>query len=214
MPVSDELIELEMMGYEFCGNATLSAAAWHAGLLGLEPGQSCVRTVESSGADRPLSVNVTRCSRDEYIGTVSMPVPEVDSFMDYPLVCFEGISHMIVPAEAFTPKAAELSVRDFASRLGVPALGMMICSEYDDFITHAPGSDSLTIEPLVYVPGSDTVVWEHGCASGSTAVGWYRFYQDPRNTVTTIKQPGGTIRVDASDGQVSLTGRVKFRPAR
>ena len=211
MPESDEVIRLEMMGYEFCGNATLSAAAWHAGRLGLEPGEECTRTVISSGADAPLSVRVRRLSEDTYQGTVSMPVPEVSSYRGWPLVRFDGISHIIVPSDAFTPDEAESAIRTFAGELDVPALGMMLCSEYDELINSDSQLGMFTISPLVFVPGSDTVVWEHGCATGSTAIGRYRYSLSGKNSSTEIKQPGGIIRVDAGDGQVFLTGQVRFR---
>ena len=214
MHVSDEVIRLEMMGYEFCGNATLSAAAWHAGRLGLPVGQESIRTVDSSGADGLLDVRVTRTGADSFRGTVSMPVPESGSFDGYPLISFEGISHMIVPSDAFTAEEAEKAVREYAHQLDVPALGLMLCNEYDDLVTDAPLYGKMTISPLVCVPESDTVVWEHGCATGSTAIGWYRWYQDPLCTTTELKQPGGIIRVDIDDGQPLLTGNVVFIPGK
>lgn len=210
MPLSDDVVRLEMMGYEFCGNATLSAAAWHAGLLGLKPGEECTRTVSSSGAEELLSVKVSRINADTYQGTVSMPVPEISSYRGYPLVRFEGISHLIVPSDAFSPSEAESAVRAYADDMNVPALGMMLCSEFSELVSRDSLHGMFTINPLVYVPGSGTVVWEHGCATGSTAIGWYRYSLDRSNNSTAIKQPGGIIRVDAGDGQVFLTGQVRF----
>lgn len=213
MPVSNKVIKLEMMGYEFCGNATLSAAAYHAGMQGLGSGCESVITVESSGADKPLDVKVMRLpSQDSgsiygapgFEGTVSMPVPAVSSFRGWPLVQFEGISHLIVPFEAFSDEDAEQSVKVFARELEVPALGMMLCPA---------DTDDISIRPLVYVPGSDTLIWEHGCATGSTAVGFYR-YHTRGITHTQIKQPGGIIRVDIAGGQPLLTGNVQFRPGK
>ncbi|MBR2540249.1 MAG: hypothetical protein IKE85_05405 [Mogibacterium sp.] len=211
MPVSDTLIRLEMMGYEFCGNATLSAAAYQAGMNGLGSGCEAVITVESSGADKPLDVKVRRLPGSDtgsiydgqgFEGTVSMPVPAVSSFRGWPLVQFEGISHLIVPSQAFSDASAEEAVKEFARELDVPALGMML--QPDD-------TDDISFRPLVYVPGSDTLFWEHGCATGSTAIGFYR-YHTTGITHTQIKQPGGIIRVDIAGGQPLLTGNVKFRP--
>ena len=209
MPLSGSSVRLEMMAYEFCGNATLSAAAWHAGTQGLESGGETDITVFSSGVSDPLSVHV-RKSGDVYTGTVRMPVPEADSFRGYPLVRFDGISHMIVPSGDFSDAGAEQAVREFAHELGVPALGMMLTEDYDGALAAEPASLTVSMRPLVYVPGSETLFWEHGCATGSTALGWYRCHTTGI-TSTELKQPGGVIRVDMDNGHPMLTGRVVFK---
>ena len=218
-------IGLEMMGYEFCGNATLSAAAWHAGMQGLEPGCDTVVTVESSGADEILNVHVRRLEADPsasadtlfsgsyFEGTVGMPVPALSTYRGYPLISFEGISHLLVPAEDFSIPHAEKAVQEYANELEVSALGLMLCPDYDDLTSTQPDGDSIRIRPLVYVPDQDTLFWEHGCATGSTAAGWYR-YMTGGSKHTEIKQPGGIIRVDITDGQPMLTGKVVFRSGR
>lgn len=209
-------IRLEMMGYEFCGHATLSAAAWLAHQRGLAAGEEDVFTVDSSGADGLLDVRIRRiisCGDDilpVYQGTVSMPVPEVDSFRGYPLIRFGGISHLLVPADAYTDEEAESAVREYAEELGVPALGMMICIDTPDS-TEDDEDGYFDIRPLVYVPGSGTLFWEHGCATGSTAIGWYRYHLDHRNISTEIRQPGGVIHVHIADDHPKLTGNVVFR---
>ena len=241
-PGAGKTIRLEMMGYEFCGHATLSAAAYLAQQNGLAAGEEDIFTVDSSGVDGLLHVKLRKldtmdnaaytapnasCNKDSdshsdvlpvYQGTVSMPRPEVDSFRGYPLIRFAGISHLIVPADAFTDEQAESSIREFSDELRVPALGMMICEDYDKLMADCenPGAPSancneFTIRPLVYVPGSATLFWEHGCATGSTALGWYRYHLDHRNNVTEIRQPGGIIRVDIGDDQPQLTGKVVLR---
>ena len=138
-----------------------------------------------------------------------MPVPEVSSFRGYPLISFEGISHLLVPDSDFTDEEAETAVKSFAEELGVSALGMMLYT-YDE-TSGIILPDSLSMRPLVYVPGSGTLFWEHGCATGSTAAGWYRYYESGHAVSTEIKQPGGIIRVDAADGQISMTASVIFR---
>ena len=202
MSDSDADTGLEMMGYEFCGNATLSAAAWHAGTHGLEPGCDAVITVESSGADEILNVHVRRLEKDSeaasdvlfggsyFEGTVGMPVPALSTYRGYPLISFEGISHLLVPADDFSIPHAEKAVQEYARELEVSALGLMLCPDYD----------ALTST-------------QHGCATGSTAAGWYR-YMTGGSSHTEIKQPGGIIRVDVTGGQPMLTGKVIFRSGR
>lgn len=212
MPVSDKIIRLEMMGYEFCGHATLSAAAWHALQHGLDCGQETVISVDSSGVDDLLDVIIRRIpdrsGSPSFEGTVSMPVPAVSSFRGYPLVQFSGISHLIVPAGGISTEEAEQAVKQYTDELGVSALGMMLCSEYDELVSGDPSAENVNIRPLVYVPGSDTLIWEHGCATGSTAVGFYRSQSAVSGSHTIIKQPGGIIHVDATDGQPDLTATV------
>lgn len=214
MPVSDDVIRVEMMGHEFCGNAALSAAAWHAHSHGLGAGDETMVTVDSSGVEGLLDVRILRLEdrygKPAFEGTVSMPVPSVSSFRGYPLVQFSGISHIIAPAGDFTDDQAEEQVRLFADELGVPALGLILCPEFDSLVSGSPDSAQLNIHPLVYVPSSQTLFWEQGCATGSTAVGWYRSSLDDSFTHTAIKQPGGIIRVDVTDGQPYLTGSVVF----
>lgn len=209
--VSDDTIGIEMMGYEFCGNATLSAAAWHSLMHGLEEGQKTVVSVDSSGIDGLLDVNIKRIpdisDNPAFEGTVGMPVPLVSSFRDFPLIQFSGISHLIVPADSFTNEIAEQVIKEYANELKVPALGMMLCPDFDELMG-SPGAESFTIRPLVYVPGSDTLVWERGCATGSIAVGCYRYALNSACSHTEIKQPGGIIRVDVTDRQLYLTGTV------
>ena len=223
-PVSDDTVQLEMMGYEFCGNATLSAAAWQAGAHGLEPGCDTVITVESSGADDPLSVKIRRLEADPaaegclyngsyFEGTVSMPAPAISTYRGYPLVSFDGISHLLVPADSFSMPSAEKAVQEYAHELDVSAMGLILCPDYDTLTSTLPDENSLSIMPLVYVPDQETLFWEHGCATGSTAAGWYR-YMTGGSSHTEIKQPGGIIRVDITDGQPMLTGKVVFRSGR
>ena len=181
------------------------------------PGSEDIITVDSSGAGRPLDVRLKRlpdleekgCCMPVYQGTLNMPVPEVSSFRGYPLISFEGISHLLVPDSDFTDEEAETAVKSFAEELGVSALGMMLYT-YDE-TSGIILPDSLSMRPLVYVPGSGTLFWEHGCATGSTAAGWYRYYESGHAVSTEIKQPGGIIRVDAADGQISMTASVIFR---
>lgn len=227
MPVSEGRIRLEMMAYEFCGNATLSAAAWYAGTHGLAPGRMVSVIVDSSGADEPLGVIVRRTdpvisdsgSEDglpygkEFEGTVRMPVPSVTSYEGWPLVQFDGISHMIVPASAFTDIQAEIAVKAYAEDLDVQALGMMLCPDYEELTSPQAEDTHISIRPLVYVPGSETCFWEHGCATGSTAVGWY-LYKTAGIRHTSVQQPGGIIRVDTTGEHPMLTGKVVFRPGK
>ena len=61
-----------MMGGEFCGNASISAAALIARKGGIVSGDIAL---EVSGADEPLCVKVQKLDGRKYLGTVAMPLP-------------------------------------------------------------------------------------------------------------------------------------------
>ena len=233
-------IRLEMMGGEFCGNATMSAAAYLASLnageqndeagekTAVKIGDATTITVEASGADEPVEVEIIRnaevASADgkiekSFTGTLEMPMPELGSIeyknadgasIQSPIVHLDGISHMIVPVEGAKTGGEsnsdsyktemESSIKSIADEIGVPALGMI---RYESL-----GSD-VAIEPLVYVKGSDTLVWENGCASGSIAAAFYR-YKTEGAAETAVRNPGGVLKVAIEDGKLFITGTVKL----
>lgn len=126
-----------------------------------------------------------------------MPVPEKTEYCDsHPVVFLSGIAHMIMPADRFTRRQVENNIRDYASRYDVEAFGILLWDEAQSFMT-----------PCVYVKGSDTVVWENGCATGSTCIGWNR-YKTLGAKITEVNQPGGMIKIAIQADRPYLTGTV------
>lgn len=204
---SDHCIRLEMMGYEFCGNATLSTACYQAFLNGLEAGAEDNFKIISSGIDAPVDVKVHRLGRQmhtdgkfypAFSASLKVAKPVIDNEGKYPVVHLNGISHMLVPDDEMTHETAESVIKETAERHGVPAFGIILYKKLSD--------SEVEISPLVYVPESNTLVWEHGCASGSTATGYYLHELTDTDSVT-IKQPGGTIKLDIKD-ELYLTATV------
>lgn len=197
-------IRLEMMGGEFCGNASLSTAALFAARNNLPSGSSLSVTMECSGVDDPFTCEV-RAFTDKngciaYSGRLAMPSPvKVECIDGHPVVFLPGIAHMIVPAGRITRRQIENNIKDYASKFDVDAFGVLRWDE-----------DALYMEPCVYVKGFETVIWEHGCATGSTCIGYYR-YKNAGLTSTDVRQPGGTISIDIIDNRIFLTGEVRFR---
>ena len=217
---------LEMMGYEFCGNATLSSAAYEVLRQGLEPGGESVVTIDSSGIEEPVEVSIRRLDDVTdggsacpcFEGSFYVSEPAVGSFRGEPVIHMDGISHLLVLASDMTPEQAEENIRQFADELDTPALGIMLVTPPAD----DPGEDDVTgplltspgsvsMRPLVYVRDSDTLFWEHCCATGSTAVGWYRFFRNCRCVSTDIVMPGGTITIRIINGRPLLSGKVTLR---
>ena len=209
---------LAMAGGEFCGNASMCAAALyllHSGKSAGAGGKYSV-SLTVSGAAEPVSVTLRPEGDESFAACVRMPralsvTGTVFSFggieAALPLVRMEGISHILV--ESSSPffalmgdrPTAERAVRAFCDALGVDCLGLM-------FLEREAGVTRLT--PLVYVPGSGTIFWENSCASGSAAVGMALSTGTGGAVDLTLCEPGGSLRVvcDAS-GVALLYGRTR-----
>ncbi len=207
--------ELRMAGGEFCGNASMCAAAL-CRLNGIQ-GDETLR-LRVSGTSQPLSVLLSREASDRFRAELTMPPAlgiEERGFTfegvrgSLPLVRLEGISHVIVePASSFfslleNRETAERAVRSFCEELRAEGLGLL-------FLDGAGAERRMT--PLVYVPGSGTVFWENSCASGSAAAGMFLAKESGAPVDLSLRQPGGILRVsaDPASGETRLVGRVKL----
>ncbi len=199
---------LQMMGGEFCGNATMSLGAVLCRDAGLD---EAALTLEVSGSDGPVPCQIRR-GDDGWVGTVRMPLPtamrratlETDAgAMEAPLVEMPGIAHLILPARSGLDEAQlRRRLPEWNKAIGADALGALLWDEADR-----------AIDPLVYVPSAGTLVREHGCGSGSAAVGCWLSEQSARDIHVGIRQPGGVITVDtrragSAIAALAITGRV------
>ena len=196
---------LRMAGGEFCGNATMSAAALRCAELGAEHADLRIRV---SGARSLVRVELNARGDGVWDCTETMPRPASPEIAELtldgeayrlPLLRFEGIAHLILPGG--TDRAlAERAAPRWCAALGADALGLMLLDEEAGQLT-----------PLVYVPGADTLCWERSCASGSAAVGAYLAWKRGASADAALTQPGGVLRVSAWPvGEVLLRGSVKM----
>ncbi len=204
---------LRMAGGEFCGNAAMCAAAWHACRIGLTVGSVTLRV---SGASELVEVRLKRTDDGGYRASVHMPharaIEELE--MTYgglrdvvPLVRMEGISHIVIEQTSALWRLrdcradAEQAVRAWCDSLDVDGLGLM-------FVEGEGEHRSLV--PLVYVPVSGTMFWENSCASGSAAVGRYVAALEGAESSLWLEEPGGTLFVQSQpgDGETWLTGHA------
>ena len=209
-------IKLRMAGGEFCGNATMCAAALFA-LRGQGSPETVV--VRASGVRNPIEVSLRRTGVEGFDAAVSMPeAASVDKERfempfampgpetELPVVRLEGIDHIII--ESGSPcgpmrldrDSAEEAVVKWCGQLGSECLGLMFLSD--------EGGPVLT--PLVYVPGADTMFWENSCASGTTAAGMYLASKAGRAVDISFSEPAGSLRVksDPKSGETVLMGSV------
>lgn len=187
---------LDMAGGEFCGNATLSAAALCCRERGIDEGSV---KMSVSGTRDDVNVFVRKIADNRYEGRVEMPSPLGIRRIDGKLtsVDFEGISHIIIEGNMDKNEAEELAKR-FCNELDADAVGVMLLDEKEGRLT-----------PLVYVPAADTMCWESSCASGTTAAGVYLADKYAREITAEFIQPGGVLKVTAAPHKKpAFTGTV------
>lgn len=214
-------IELRMAAGEFCGNATMSTAAFFGIENGMKAGDVKDIMVSASGTDMPVKVRL-KCLGEEFEGSVYMPLPikieevNVPGLKEkIPAVDFGGIVHLIAECDLidedfhlfgqtkFTRMECEELIKRWCTSLNAPGLGIMFVKE-----------DRLV--PLVYVPGVNTVIWESSCASGTTAAGAHLAHRINSDASFSFKEPGGILKIEARKGVASkeeeliLTGHVRM----
>ncbi len=217
-PADDFLPELRMAGGEFCGNASMCAAALYADTLRQAGyvGSSAV-SLRVSGAAFPVQVCLTEEAPERWTAGVKLPpaksvtVPELEwegRRARVPLIRMEGIAHLILePGSPFFElcdkrEAASQAIRAWCVTCDAPCLGIM-------FLEDSGGELRLT--PLVFVPGSDTLFWENSCASGSAAAGMLLAKRSGSAVSVILKEPGGVLRVESEPaGETWLYGKTEI----
>jgi len=203
------LARIRLMGGEFCGNAAMAAAGW---LIRdrLKNGSEMTVPIEVSGARGVLFCRICGLE-DGFEGTVEMPhVKEIRQLeiAGIPLseVRMEGITHLIREnSEPLEKENAEALLKAFADKTQEKAAGLLDRNPETGFM-----------RPLVYVRGSNTLVWETACGSGTAAIGALEAWRHGNGQVLTrVAQPGGTLRAEAKAEQgmiteVRITGTVRF----
>lgn len=194
---------LQMMGGEFCGNASISVAALFAGSSGLDSGTV---NIEVSGSHDTLGIKIIKTGEKSYLGTVEMPSPEgVEDIlfrnMTLPVVRFPGICHIITD-EGSQAVFGKAELRELCVALRTEAVGVMF-------------TDGKSLRPYVYVASTDSAVWESSCASGTTAVAaYFAISRSSAGREYSFDEPGGrlTVSVDPDTVPLGLTlcGEVKI----
>ena len=216
LPVGEgETPALRMAGGEFCGNASMSAAALWALRRGFDGGECSLRV---SGAESAVSVRLRWETEESFAAAVHMPlagqITEKECVISgrrgrLSCVYMEGITHAVItPASAFFAlkddrPAAERAVRTLCAALGANCLGLMFLEEE---------MPRWRLTPLVWVPASGTIFWENSCASGSAAVSMALARTLKRTVALDLDEPGGRLRAesDPETGETWLHGRTKL----
>lgn len=211
-------VSLRMAGGEFCGNASICAAALFL-----------LRNQEQEGADRndskhsvclsvsgiQMEVQLTETGENSFYARIEMPeaLSIEETFIGYgsenvpvPIIRMEGISHILIEKESplfalkNDPYAAEEQLR--LAGADPSCLGFLFLEENEN---------NMRLTPLVFVPGSDTMFWENSCASGSAAAGMYFASKKNAPVDMTMDEPGGSLRVVSRPGGTTyLYGGVQL----
>ncbi len=181
---NDAIARVEMLGGEFCGNATRSA------LWLLTGGRRRTGLIEVSGVDRPLVFSV----RDKEV-MLEMPLPRdgelvrrVDEGL---LVQLEGIAQLVTsPQPNQTPRQLlETLLEDNQYQLAKQsAVGIS-----------AYGKETKQATFCVWVRDIKTMFDETACGSGTSAIGVAQAWETGQSTALDVIQPSGkTIRTEAT----------------
>ena len=205
--------ELRMAGGEFCGNASMCAAALALLRNGDDRGAVALRV---SGVGEPVRVRLEKSGKSAFRAGVRMPGAQAIEERRFAfegragsllLVRMEGISHLMVEEDSGffalrdDREAAERAVRLWCRELCADGLGLMFLER-----------ETLRLIPLVYIPVSATCFWENSCASGSAAVGMALAARDGKAMELSLTEPGGVLRVtsDPRSGETWLYGQVRL----
>lgn len=200
--------QLVMSGNEFCGNATMSY----------------IHHLQESHLlkDQQFKVKVSGCSdlvqcaiHDCQYYEVQMPqahrvVPTTINMGNHSWkaieIIYETYVHYVIPVKQVTTEIqhlVEAFVREQQWSHKYKTVGMMLFDEQRQFL-----------QPLIYIPEIQSLIWENSCGSGTASIGVFNNYQ--RNDACkdfTVHQPGGSILVTSKrchqlGYQTSIKGQV------
>ena len=202
----ESVLGLEMAGGEFCGNATLSAAAY-AVFKGLTEGE--VFNIDVSGAAEPIRCKVQKLDGHCYNASCVMPPARRNQELKLNLgnktiigqvIELDGISHFVFPEqEGFTEYLDVVTA--LKQSVDAEAIGVIPFKTIKD--------DTYSIKPFVHVKKVNTNIFERGCGSGSLALGMYLNKVFGMSKRIKVFQPGGVIGVEMGS-EYSISTDVVF----
>lgn len=199
-------VRLHMAGDEFCANATMALAAFHAAMQGLD-GPVELR-LEASGAADLLDCRVER-QDSGYRCQLASPLPiriDPHPFPGAPsgapsgaaMVRYADAVHLVIECsghDAVLRERAEQAAAQLGNSEGVSVVGVML---YDTVRG--------VLAPLINVPALGSLVWEGSCGSGTASLGAYLAAKTQAPVSAAVRQPGGTMHVQADYGSGKVTG--------
>jgi len=197
---------LQMMGGEFCGNASRAFASLLAFRDKTFSKQKIYR-ITCSGEDEILAVDVREGqAENSFLAKIKMPkfksLEEI-KIGNYKLglVKFSGIDHFIFDiAENKEDNFEKVidSVKNYLSDKDFSAFGIMFFDR-----------ENLSMKPYVYVKEVESGIFENSCASGTTALGYYlKKYKNLDRA--KIVQPNGWLEYIIENDEIYIDGSVEI----
>lgn len=198
-------LRMDMMGGEFCANATRAYGLYSAGFYDTD-GLVDIE-VYVSGHEGTTDVIADVKNQKAYVALdapLDKKTVKVDG-KDYTLIKLHGISHLIVEDKEdkeFVDKALEVLKKDYKDE----AYGVLFFDK-----------ENLEMIPYVYVEGSETLFREGSCGSGTVAV--VDYLEDDIEKLDedykiSIKNPAGELEVflyEFEDGKkLCVGGKVEL----
>lgn len=196
--IQEQAVRVDMMGGEFCGNASRSAAAYALSLTGRDEGEY---DVSCSGCGHALRAQVKKKADGAYEAYIEMPLPHTVEAVILDVngmpsrffrVELPGIVHFVHFASSEEMEYKQLfwdALQEYVADESLEAFGLIL---FDPAHLH--------MIPAVYVSATDTLYWEQSCGSGSAAVAAALACVGKKNVSCTIQQPGGAISIAADVG--------------
>ena len=193
-------LRMDMMGGEFCANATRAYGLYSAGFYDTD-GLVDIE-VYVSGHQGTTDVIADVKNQKAYVA-LDGPIERENLTIagkDCTLIKLHGISHLVVEAEEdreFVDKALEVLKKDYKDE----AYGVLFFNK-----------EMLEMIPYVYVEGSETLFREGSCGSGTVAVVNYlegEIDKLDEDYKIEIKNPGGELEVfvyEFEDGKKFCVG--------
>ncbi len=188
---------LQMMGGEFCGNASMATAVFLAARNGSAPDGEVL--LEVSGAEGLVPCRAERTEAG-WAGTVEMPLPRSVQSCEIAgeklaAVRFPGMVHLIRTGPEMRRDGAEALLRKAEALFAEPAAGLLQWRE-----------ETGSMIPLVRVRESGTQVWETACGSGAAAIAAWKTVEAGAPVKLRIRQPGGVLAVETRWSRGAVTG--------
>ena len=197
---------LQMMGGEFCGNASRSFASLLA-FRDKDFSEQKNYSITCSGESSVLDVDVREDgAKNKFLAKIKMPKfrsleeIKIDNYK-LGLVKFSGIDHFIFDVAENKEDNFEKvidSVKNYLSDKDFSAFGIMFFDR-----------ENLSMKPYVYVKEVESGIFENSCASGTTALGYYlKKYKNLDRA--KIVQPNGWLEYIIENDEIYIDGSVEI----
>ena len=198
---------LQMMGGEFCGNASRSFAS----LLAFRDKNFKEQKnyfITCSGEENILEVDIRKTEKvNQFLAKIRMPeylkinkleiLDEEKEIYKFTLVEFAGIHHFIYQDRTTKEKIINL-LKTYMEDKKYSAFGIMFFNKLN-----------FSMIPYVAVKGFEEGIWENSCVSGTTALAYYlKKFENIEKA--KIYQPAGWLEFSFLGNDVYIDGPVEI----